>query len=84
MSMLHCSSCHKYVASKRRFLIILYFSLVLQEAREDEKAFHCKIVCLLQLGRFDEALNHIHKNIKIAEYVFHFPLFGEVIKTTGH
>ncbi len=40
---------------------------VLQEARDDEKAFHCKIVCLIQLDKFDEALTAICKNSKLSE-----------------
>ena len=27
----------------------------------DKKAFHCKIVCLIQLGKFDEALTSIQR-----------------------
>ena len=39
---------------------------VIQEAPEDEKAFHCKIVCLIQLGKFDEALGALRKNAKLS------------------
>lgn len=28
----------------------------------EEKALHCKIVCLMQLSKFDEALDYIEKN----------------------
>ena len=48
-------------------VFIVYFS-VLQEVADDEKAFHCKVVCLIQLGRFDEALTAIHKNSNISRF----------------
>lgn len=41
--------------------------LQLPEGREDAKAFHCKIVCLLQLGKFEDVLKHIGQNPKFAE-----------------
>jgi signal recognition particle subunit SRP72 len=39
---------------------------ILQDAPEDEKAFHCKMVCLVQLGKFDEALGAMRKNPKLS------------------
>ena len=42
---------------------ILYFDcLVLGIASNEKKATHCKIVCLMQLDKFDEALTTIIKN----------------------
>ncbi|CAG9759681.1 unnamed protein product [Ceutorhynchus assimilis] len=35
---------------------------ILGVAPQEYLAFHCKIVCLIQLGRFDEAIGHINKN----------------------
>lgn len=38
---------------------------ILHFAREDEKAFHCKVVCLIQLSQFDEALKLLKNNPKL-------------------
>lgn len=38
------------------------FITVLQFAPTEELAFHCRIVCLLNTNKFDEALNHINRN----------------------
>ncbi|XP_065166008.1 signal recognition particle subunit SRP72 [Atheta coriaria] len=37
---------------------------VLQMCPDDTTAFQCKIVCLIYLNRFEEALSHINKNPK--------------------
>ncbi|KAK2187665.1 hypothetical protein NP493_158g04070 [Ridgeia piscesae] len=42
---------------------------ILQESPEDETAFTCKIVCFIQLGKFEEALAAIRKNAKLASCV---------------
>ncbi|KAI0231459.1 Signal recognition particle subunit SRP72 [Lamellibrachia satsuma] len=42
---------------------------ILQEAPEDETAFRCKMVCYIQLGKFEEALTAIRKNAKLASSV---------------
>ncbi|KAF5303892.1 hypothetical protein FQR65_LT08086 [Abscondita terminalis] len=34
---------------------------ILQLSPQEEKAFHCKIVCLIHLSKFNEALQMIHK-----------------------
>ncbi len=42
---------------------IFYFKyLVLGISSNEKKATHCKIICLMQLDKFDEALNTITKN----------------------
>ncbi|XP_063313353.1 signal recognition particle subunit SRP72 [Pelobates fuscus] len=38
---------------------------ILQVAKDDVTALHCKVVCLIQNGSFKEALNVIHTNTKI-------------------
>lgn len=38
------------------------FFIVLGMAVTEEKAIHCKIVCLIQLSKFEEALEFIEKN----------------------
>ncbi|KAE8632542.1 hypothetical protein XENTR_v10001573 [Xenopus tropicalis] len=38
---------------------------ILQVAKDDVTALHCKVVCLIQNGNFKEALNVIHSNIKV-------------------
>ncbi|XP_064630339.1 signal recognition particle subunit SRP72-like [Lineus longissimus] len=39
---------------------------ILQEVHDDEEAFHCKIVCLIHLNRFEDVLTQIRKNPKIS------------------
>ncbi|XP_022250049.1 signal recognition particle subunit SRP72-like [Limulus polyphemus] len=39
----------------------------LQENPDDAKAFHCKIVCLIHLSKFDIAIKTIEKNSKLSE-----------------
>ena len=39
---------------------------VLHEAPDEEKAYQCKVVALIQLGRFDEALSVLRKNPALA------------------
>ncbi|KAM4708495.1 signal recognition particle subunit SRP72 [Discoglossus pictus] len=38
---------------------------ILQVARDDVTALHCKVVCFIQNGSFKEALNVIHSNTKV-------------------
>jgi len=45
--------------------VFCVFCTVLHFAREDEKAFHCKVVCLIQLSQFDEALKLLKNNPKL-------------------
>ncbi|XP_039283174.1 signal recognition particle subunit SRP72 isoform X1 [Nilaparvata lugens] len=40
---------------------------VLHHYQDEEKAFHCKIVCLIQLSRFQDALQAFSKQPKFAE-----------------
>ncbi|CAH1782975.1 unnamed protein product [Owenia fusiformis] len=40
---------------------------ILQELPRDETAFHCRIVCMIQLGRFDGALKAMYKESKLSE-----------------
>jgi signal recognition particle subunit SRP72 len=42
---------------------------ILAENQQDEKAFHCKIVCWLQMGKFEEALTAINRNHAISSYL---------------
>jgi len=51
--------------SVTRMALYVYFCTVLHFAREDEKAFHCKIVCLIQLSQFEEALKVLKNNPKL-------------------
>ena len=51
-----------------RVLLLMRLCVVLQESPEDETAFTCKIVCFIQLGKFEEALAAIRKNAKLARY----------------
>lgn len=44
--------------------------LVLHHFPEEVKAFHCKIVSLIQLERFSEALQVINKQPKLSRYVY--------------
>ncbi|XP_064601701.1 signal recognition particle subunit SRP72-like [Liolophura sinensis] len=39
---------------------------ILQENAEEKLAFHCKVVCQIQLGRFDDALTAIHKQSSLS------------------
>ena len=39
---------------------------VLQENNEDATAFHCKIVCFVQLSKFEEALSAMNRNQKLS------------------
>jgi len=44
---------------------------ILQETPDDPKAFHCKVVCQIQLSKFQDALTTIGKNSKLSsELVF--------------
>ncbi|XP_014675381.1 PREDICTED: signal recognition particle subunit SRP72-like [Priapulus caudatus] len=44
---------------------------ILKEVPDDGKAFHCKVVCLIQLSRFDEALKLIYKTPQLSsELIF--------------
>ena len=49
----------------------MYFSTssVLQAKLDDVQAFHCKIVCLIQLTKFQDALKHMAQNPAMAECV---------------
>ncbi|KAG8454878.1 hypothetical protein GDO86_001195 [Hymenochirus boettgeri] len=38
---------------------------ILQVAKDDVTALHCKVVCLIQNGNFKEALSVIHSNTKV-------------------
>ncbi|KAM8962309.1 signal recognition particle subunit SRP72 [Pelodytes ibericus] len=38
---------------------------ILQVAKDDVTALHCKVVCFIQTGSFKEALNVIHSNTKV-------------------
>ncbi|KAK6635587.1 hypothetical protein RUM44_000841 [Polyplax serrata] len=40
---------------------------ILSQAPEEEEAFHCKVVCLIQLSRFQEALQAILKQTKFSK-----------------
>lgn len=44
--------------------VFLFYFLVLSQAPEEEEAFHCRIVCLIQLSKFQEALQAILKQTK--------------------
>ena len=44
--------------------------LVLQLVPGETTALHCKVVCLIQLSKFEEALTIIKKNPKLNELVF--------------
>jgi len=50
---------------KRMKNVFCVFYTVLHFAREDEKAFHCKVVCLIQLSQFEEALKLLRNNPKL-------------------
>lgn len=45
------------------------FFSVLGIAANEEKALHCKVICLIQLSKFDEALRYIEKN-NLNELIF--------------
>jgi hypothetical protein len=45
-----------------KFKILLFEYLVLGISSNEKKATHCKIICLMQLDKFDEALSTITKN----------------------
>lgn len=52
-----------------RLIFALFLLLaVLQENPKDEKAFHCKIVSLIQLGKFDDVVVSLKKNPDMAEW----------------
>ena len=46
-------------------IFIIIFA-VLSASAQDATAFHCKMVCLIQLSRFDEALTAMHKHAQMA------------------
>jgi len=50
---------------KNEECVLRVFCTVLHFAREDEKAFHCKVVCLIQLSQFEEALKVLRNNPKL-------------------
>jgi hypothetical protein len=37
------------------------YEIVINEEKDNSKAIHCKIVCEIQLGLFEEAVNHINE-----------------------
>ncbi|KAJ8881521.1 hypothetical protein PR048_018003 [Dryococelus australis] len=39
---------------------------VLQQKNDEQKAFHCKIICLVQLSRFQDALKACVKEPKLS------------------
>lgn len=39
---------------------------VLHEYPEEEKAFHCKLVCFIQTSKFQEGIQFLNKNSKLA------------------
>ena len=43
-------------------------TLVLTEIPDDEKVFQCKIVCMLQLGKYEDILITIKKNPKFVRW----------------
>ncbi|KAK4871554.1 hypothetical protein RN001_015678 [Aquatica leii] len=43
---------------------------ILQLSPQEEKAFHCKIVCLIHLSKFNEALQMIHKFQGLSKNLF--------------
>lgn len=47
----------------------MIFFVVLGLAVTEGKALHCKVVCLMQLSKFDEAIEFIEKN-KLNQLVF--------------
>ena len=55
-------------------LLLMYFDLlfqfgtVLKESRNDETAFHCKVVCLIQLSQFQQAIKEIANHPPLARY----------------
>ncbi|KAL0269921.1 UNVERIFIED_CONTAM: hypothetical protein PYX00_007502 [Menopon gallinae] len=40
---------------------------ILQQSPDEEEAFHCKIVCLIQLSKFHDALQNINKQPKLSK-----------------
>lgn len=48
----------------------IYFSSVISIAPEESKAVHCKIVALIQLSKFDEALKFIEKTPSAHSLIF--------------
>ena len=59
--------------------ISLFQYLVLGIASNEKQATHCKIICLMQLDKFDEALSTITKNSMDTAYevriLFHKEVF---------
>jgi hypothetical protein len=51
---------------------LLFKYLVLGISSNEKKATHCKIICLMQLDKFDEALNTITKNSIDTAYKIEF------------
>jgi len=50
---------------KNCYVCVCVWGAVLHFAREDEKAFYCKVVCLIQLSQFEEALKLLKNNPKL-------------------
>ncbi|XP_048746270.2 signal recognition particle subunit SRP72-like [Ostrea edulis] len=42
---------------------------IVHENGKNSTAFQCKIICLIKLDKFDEALTHIHKSKELSSYV---------------
>lgn len=51
--------------AKLRSTNLLFFT-VLQQFPDEEKAFHCKVVCFIQLSRFQDGLKAILNQPKLS------------------
>lgn len=50
------------------FMICVLIISVLQQNADEAKAFQCKIVCLIRMNRFEEAIAALKKNSKLNRY----------------
>ncbi|KAG1678671.1 Signal recognition particle subunit SRP72 [Nymphon striatum] len=53
---------NKYGQSGEYFRALKFVNKILQDTPNDAKAIHCKVVCLVQESRFQDALSFIQKN----------------------
>lgn len=51
--------------------LFIHCYLVLHMEPQEQLAFHCKIVCLVQLGKFEEALQQMRKHPNLSGFIIY-------------
>lgn len=66
----HYAEFHRYFQAGDNEKAYKSINKILQIDPNDEKAFHCKVVCLIQKSDFDTALNFIRKNSSLGSSLY--------------